>query len=120
MFEGRDAESLKKLAQALIAQPGTIALLGSRDKDTARLVFARSSDAAGDMSLLMREACVMLDGRGGGKPELAQVVEKLVDQLEAVISQLASKSIDLTVCRYIINGPFSGMLIWMRKCSAAR
>ena len=91
VFEGRDAESLKKLAQALIAQPGTIALLGSRDKDTARLVFARSSDAAGDMSLLMREACVMLDGRGGGKPELAQGGGKLVDQLEAVISQLASK-----------------------------
>ena len=90
VFEGRDAESLKKLAQALIAQPGTIALLGSRDKDTARLVFARSSDAAGDMSLLMREACVMLDGRGGGKPELARG-GKLVDQLEAVISQLASK-----------------------------
>ena len=91
VFEGRDAESLKKLAQALIAQPGTIALLGSRDKDTARLVFARSSDAAGDMSLLMREACVMLDGRGGGKPELAQGGGKLVDQLEAVISHLASK-----------------------------
>jgi alanyl-tRNA synthetase len=91
VFEGRDAESLKKLAQAVIANPGTIALLGSRDKDTARLVFARSSDAAGDMSLLMREACVMLDGRGGGKPELAQGGGKLVDQLEAVISQLASK-----------------------------
>src|SRR5687768_14370297 len=83
VFEGRDAESLKKLAQAVIANPGTIALLGSRDKDTARLVFARSSDAAGDMSLLMREACVMLDGRGGGKPELAQGGGKLVDQLRS-------------------------------------
>ena len=91
VFEGRDAESLKKLAQALIANPGTIALLGSRDKDTARLVFARSSDAAGDMNLLMREACTMLDGRGGGKPELAQGGGKRVDQVEAVVNLLASK-----------------------------
>src|SRR5215470_11945619 len=72
IFDGRDAESLKKLAQALIAKSGVVALLASRDKDTARLVFARSADASGDMSLLMREGCAMLDGRGGGKPELAQ------------------------------------------------
>ncbi len=91
VFEGRDAESLKKLAQALIANPGTIALLGSRDKDTARLVFARSSDAPGDMNLLMREACTMLDGRGGGKPDLAQGGGKRVAQLEAIIGLIRSK-----------------------------
>ena len=89
VFEGRDAESLKKLAQALIAHPGTIALLGSRDKDAARLVFARSSDAAGDMNSLMREACAMLDGRGGGKPELAQGGGKNVDKLDAAIARAA-------------------------------
>src|SRR5689334_14257633 len=38
-----DAEFLKKLAHASIAQPRTVALLASRDKDTARLVFARSA-----------------------------------------------------------------------------
>lgn len=91
VFEGRDAESLKRLAQALIANPRTIALLGSRDKETARLVFARSSDASGDMNLLMREACTMLDGRGGGKPDLAQGGGKRVDQLEDVIRQLSAK-----------------------------
>lgn len=91
VFEGRDAESLKKLAQALMAKPGTIGLLGSRDKDTARLVFARSADASGDMNLLMREACAMLDGRGGGKPDLAQGGGKQVDKLETIIAELASK-----------------------------
>src|SRR6185503_3998052 len=50
IFDARDAESLKKLAQALIANSGTIALLASRDKDTARLVFARSADAPNDMN----------------------------------------------------------------------
>ena len=86
IFDGRDAESLKKLAHALIASPRTIALLASRDNDTARLVFARSTDADGDMSALMREACAMLDGRGGGKPELAQGGGKNVAKLEAAIA----------------------------------
>src|SRR5215510_2073333 len=43
-FEGRDAESLKHLAQALTANSQTIVLLGSHDGDAARLVFARSED----------------------------------------------------------------------------
>jgi len=96
VFDGHDAESLKKLAHALTAHPGTIALLGSRDKDTARLVFARSADAIGDMSALMRDACTMLDGRGGGKPEIAQGggknVEKLSDAITHAASSLSNKN----------------------------
>src|SRR4029079_14410679 len=97
IFDGRDAESLKKLAHALIAHPRTVALLGSRDKDTARLVFARSSDAEGDMNALMREACAMLDGRGGGKPDLAQGGGKRVDRLEEVISQIRDQLTSYTL-----------------------
>jgi alanyl-tRNA synthetase len=91
IFNGRDAESLKKLAHALIAHPQTIALLGSRVEDTARLVFARSPDAAGDMSALMREACAMLEGRGGGKADMAQGGGKRVDLLEDVVSHVVKK-----------------------------
>jgi len=85
-FEGRDAESLKKLAHALIAHPRTTALLGSSDQDTARLVFARSADAPGDMNALMREACALLNGRGGGKPDLAQGGGKNVEKLEDALT----------------------------------
>lgn len=91
IFDGRDAESLKKLAHALMANPGTVALLGSRDKDTARLVFARSADAAGDMNALMREACAMLDGRGGGRPEMAQGGGKRLEQLEETMRLMKEK-----------------------------
>jgi alanyl-tRNA synthetase len=86
IFDARDAESLKKLAHALIAKPGIVALLASRDKDTARLVFARSADAHGDMSVLMREACTMLDGRGGGRPDMAQGGGKNVAKLDAALT----------------------------------
>jgi alanyl-tRNA synthetase len=86
ILDGRDAESLKKLAHALTAHPRVIALLASRDKDTARLVFARSADASGDMNALMREACSMLDGRGGGKPDLAQGGGKNVDKISDALT----------------------------------
>lgn len=93
VFENRDAESLKQLALSLISHPATIALLGSRDKDAARMVFARSADAPGDMNALMRDACAMLDGRGGGKPDLAQGGGKNVSRLGEAI-MLAAKRLN--------------------------
>lgn len=89
VFDNRDADSLKRLALALIDEPKTIALLGSRDIDTARLVFARSADAPGDMNALMREACALLEGRGGGKPDLAQGGGKNVGRLHEALETIA-------------------------------
>jgi alanyl-tRNA synthetase len=90
IFDDRDADSLKQLALALIAHPNTIALLGSRDGDTARLVFARSSDATGDMRELMNRVCPIVGGRGGGKPDMAQGggrnVEKVAEAIERTCS----------------------------------
>ena len=86
-FENRDGESLRRLASAIVAHTNTVALLGSRVGENARLVFARSTDAVGDMNALMREACALLDGRGGGKPDMAEGggtdPSKLNDALEA-------------------------------------
>jgi alanyl-tRNA synthetase len=59
--------------------------LGSRDGDTARLVFARSTDAPGDMNALMRQACSMIDGRGGGRPDMAQGGGKNVAALNQAV-----------------------------------
>ena len=93
VFEERDAESLKKLALALISHPKTIALLGSREQTAARLVFARSADASGDMNALMRSVCELLDGRGGGRADMAQGggrnVEKLTEAIEVAASNLS-------------------------------
>ncbi|HMJ24581.1 MAG TPA: DHHA1 domain-containing protein [Pyrinomonadaceae bacterium] len=85
VFDDRSAESLKHLALALIAHSNIIALLGSRDGDAARLVFARSPDGAGDMNVLMRQACSMIDGRGGGKPDMAQGGGKNVAALDQAV-----------------------------------
>ena len=91
IFDNRDAESLKHLALALIAHTNVIAMLGSRDSEAARLVFARSPDAPGDMNALMREACALLEGRGGGKGDLAQGGGKEASKLEAAIETAARK-----------------------------
>ncbi|HYJ45559.1 MAG TPA: DHHA1 domain-containing protein [Pyrinomonadaceae bacterium] len=90
VFEDRDAESLKRVALALTAHPKTVALLGSRDQSAARLIFARSMDAPGDMNALLREACTTLEGRGGGHADMAQGGGRLVEKLEEVI-ELAVK-----------------------------
>jgi alanyl-tRNA synthetase len=94
IYEDRDAESLRRLALSLITHPKTVALLGSRDKDSARLIFARSEDQSFDMNQLMREACTLLDGRGGGKPDLAQgggrKFEKLAEAMEEAARTLST------------------------------
>ncbi|HYE64310.1 MAG TPA: DHHA1 domain-containing protein [Pyrinomonadaceae bacterium] len=93
IFDGRDVDSLKRLALCIIAHPKTIVLFGSRDGDAARLVFARSADAPGDMNALMREACTMLEGRGGGRADMAQGggrnVSRLTDAVESAARQLS-------------------------------
>ncbi len=92
VFANRDAESLKRMALALIAHPNTIALLSSRDKESVRLVFAKSAEAPGDMNALMRETCAILEGRGGGKADMAQGggknVERLTEAIEAARNAL--------------------------------
>jgi alanyl-tRNA synthetase len=89
IYDDRDAESLKHIAQALIAHANTIALLGSHDKESARLVFARSADVPGEMNALMHDACAMLDGRGGGKTDMAQGGGKNVEKLNEAIDVAA-------------------------------
>lgn len=95
IFDGRAAESLKHLALALVSHPHTVALLGSRDGDDARLVFARSPDARGDMGALVREASATLNGRGGGRPDLAQGggrnTERLRDTIKAAARRLSEE-----------------------------
>lgn len=71
VHDGQAAE-LRLLAQQLIKQPNTIALLGTTGPKT-QLLFARSEDAPGDMNQLLKAAFAQLgSGSGGGKHNIAQ------------------------------------------------
>jgi alanyl-tRNA synthetase len=94
VFDDRSADSLKHLALALTAHPNTVALLGSRDGATARLVFARSPDADGDMNMIIRGACSIIGGRGGGRRDMAQGGGKDVAALDKAIQAAAQGLIE--------------------------
>jgi alanyl-tRNA synthetase len=72
VFEGRELEEIRVLASKIVQHEASVALLATREKDAARLVFARSASLSQNMGALLAEACETLGGRGGGKPELAQ------------------------------------------------
>ncbi|HXG67059.1 MAG TPA: DHHA1 domain-containing protein [Blastocatellia bacterium] len=91
VFEGRDGEELRILAAKIVAAGPAIALLGSKDGDTARLVFARSANLPHHMGQLLAEACAVLGGRGGGRPDLAQGGGPNVEKLEAALQFAAAK-----------------------------
>ncbi|HWY70128.1 MAG TPA: DHHA1 domain-containing protein [Terriglobales bacterium] len=72
VFEDRDANFAKLLAQKLTkSTAGMIALLASAQTPPA-LVFARSSDLTPDMGSLLRELVTAAGGRGGGGKDFAQ------------------------------------------------
>ncbi len=72
IFDGRDVEEVRMLASKIVQAEPAVALLATKEGGAARLVFARSSSLGQNMGQLLAEACQILGGRGGGKPELAQ------------------------------------------------
>ncbi len=68
---GDAASYLRAVGQALAAE-GRLALLGARGDGRAFLCFARPKGTGPDLGALLREAVAILDGKGGGAPDLAQ------------------------------------------------
>jgi alanyl-tRNA synthetase len=70
-FDQRDSNLLKETARQLIEQPGVVALLATR-QPRPQFVFARSEELDVHMGALIRAACAVTGGRGGGRPQFAQ------------------------------------------------
>ncbi len=84
-YEGWDPETLRGLAQRLVALRPGVALLGSRS-DKAYLAFAQSEGLPHDIPALLKAAVAPLGGRGGGKGNLAQGGGDRLDQLETALA----------------------------------
>lgn len=70
-FDERDINLLKETAHRLTEQPGTVALLATR-QPRPQYVFARAEDVDANMGTLLRASCAITGGRGGGRPQFAQ------------------------------------------------
>ena len=68
-----------------------IALLAVKENEVARLVFAHSANVQAEMGMLMREACQLLGGKGGGTSDFAQGGGTNLAELETVLKLMSEK-----------------------------
>jgi alanyl-tRNA synthetase len=92
IFDTRDAEEIRLLATKIVQQEPAIALLATKDANSAKLVFARSANLSHNMGQWLSQACQLLGGRGGGKPEMAQGGGSDVTKLEEALQIAAAKA----------------------------
>lgn len=86
-----DSDLLGPLAQELVGQAGTVALLAAVTGDRAQLLFAKHEGAPGDMRTALEAALTPLSGRGGGSALRAQGsgdAERLEEALAAAARKL--------------------------------
>jgi alanyl-tRNA synthetase len=90
-FDGRELEEVRMLASKIVQAEPAVALLGTKDAGAARLVFARSASLSEDMGKLLAASCQLLEGRGGGKADLAQGGGPVTQRLDEAIKRAAEK-----------------------------
>ena len=93
VWEGRRPDELRMLALKVAEHSGHVALLFSV-LDRTHYCFARAQDADIDVYQLLQKACSRLDGKGGGRPHIAQgsaprsparEVRDILEDLETVL-----------------------------------
>jgi len=82
----------KHLAARLMEHPGCVALMGFVQNNSVQLTFSRSEDVPVDMRSLLKDACRVVGGGGGGQPNMAQGGGSRVDQIDSAL-QLTIQSL---------------------------
>jgi alanyl-tRNA synthetase len=89
VYDGWPVADLRTLALHLVRLSPCVALLGSRS-DKAHVVFAQAEGLGHDIPALLRKALVLLEGRGGGKGNVAQGAGDRGERLEDALDQAAA------------------------------
>lgn len=71
VLQDQKLEEVKRLALKMAQDHGCVALLGLAG-EKGHLVFSAPSDSAYDLRPVLRQACAVIGGGGGGRPHLAQ------------------------------------------------
>ncbi len=90
-YEGWSPTDLRTLALHLVRLRPCLALLGSRE-DKAHLVFAQADGLAHDEPALLREALPHVNGRGGGRGNVAQGGGDRLEGLDAALQEAARRA----------------------------
>jgi alanyl-tRNA synthetase len=86
LFEDASAAYLRRLATALMAEPGVVALLAAR---SGAFVCAKTTGIPGDLGRIVRELSPHFDGKGGGTSDFAQGTISGGDRWAEFCSRLA-------------------------------
>ncbi|KON77448.1 alanine--tRNA ligase [Leptospira kirschneri] len=96
IFEDKDPNSLKGLSDNLkVREKNLLVILGSRNSDNASVVITCSSELVGKgihCGNLIKTACELLGGKGGGKPDMAQGGGKEKQNLESAITGVINEA----------------------------
>lgn len=81
-------ERLRRLAQAIAAQPGGVAILGLGG-ERAQIVVACAPESGREAQTIVAAGLTVLEGRGGGSATLAQGGGPRGDRLDAALAAMA-------------------------------
>ena len=93
-LEDSDIEAIRAIAMDVTKSPRRIALLAA-GRDRVHVIFSRSKDLDIDMRPLITAACQMLEGRGGGKPEVCQGGGRKAEATPKALEQARQHLIEL-------------------------
>ncbi|GAK58701.1 truncated alanyl-tRNA synthetase [Candidatus Vecturithrix granuli] len=100
IFENRNPKDLKILAAKVLEQsPDTVVLFGAKFEGKASLLFQRSETLSFHIGQLMKTACAIINGRGGGQPQQAQGGGTDTGKLEEALHQ-ARKALIASTSRH--------------------
>ena len=96
IFNARHQQEIKLLAKKIVDKfPETVILFGTKSEGSAQLLFQCSENIDYDMGELMKFACDIINGRGGGRSQQAQGGGPNAGKLEDALQRAEDKLIEM-------------------------
>jgi len=93
LFKDRDPSEVQALVKKIIQSPDAMVFAGIQN-DRGFLFFGRGDDVDVDVRPLMKSACGLIAGRGGGSPSMAQGSGEKVSEVMAAVENAKSQFAD--------------------------